>query len=62
MQDVLNDISRDRAFINGFKAQMAYYKHMCRIAELPADRLKLYSAEVQETARNWNKLNIAGGI
>ena len=33
MTTTLNQISSDRAFINGFKAQMAYYRHMCRMAE-----------------------------
>lgn len=33
MTSTLNQVSSDRAFINGFKAQMAYYRHMCRMAE-----------------------------
>ena len=57
MTSTLNQISADQAFVNGFKAQMAYYKHMCRISQLTASQLALYAPDVQDAVKRWNTLS-----
>lgn len=65
MTSTLNQVSSDRAFINGFKAQMAYYRHMCRMAQnliARPDLSKLLEPELVEKLVAWEDLSVMTGV
>lgn len=65
MTPTLNQVSSDRAFINGFKDQMAYYRHMCRMAQnliARPDLSKLLDPELVEKLVAWEDLGAMTGV
>ena len=65
MTNTLNQISADLAFISGFKAQMAYYRHMCRMAQnlvARPDLSKLLEPELVEKLVAWEDLGAMTGV
>lgn len=65
MTPTLNQVISDLAFISGFKAQMAYYRHMCRIAQnlvARPDLSKLLEPELVEKLVAWEDLGAMTGV
>ena len=65
MQDVLNDISKDIAFVKAFNAQMAYYRHMCRVSDLLTKQpslASLYAPNVLDALVRWEDLGAMTGV
>lgn len=55
---MVDQIGRDLAFMAAFRAEMARYRQLVRLSELPDDRLNLYSDEIKAEIKSFRTIKV----